>query len=325
MTQNQQIMFIFPGQGAQYVGMGSDLIQDFTVAKQLYQKANDIVGYDLTKVCLYGPENELKLTKYTQPALLTHSLSCLAVFNELTSNKFQPVLTAGHSLGEYCALVTAGSLDFETALSIVQKRGEYMSNYGKGEMLVFPLHQEEISTLAEKHFCAVAAINLPNQTVVGGLSDDLDRLVEEAHVYYPKKRPTRIKTEGAFHTFYMVSAALRFRKILDDANIKSPTVKVLSNYTGSYHDHIPSLIKTRLFFQLFHPVNWFKNIEIAIKSNITSIVEFGGGIGNGILPEDKHPNLEGIIKKAQRGTNYCIQYYPAISSKTLYTVSKLMT
>lgn len=297
--------------------MGSDLIRDFPTAQRLYQQANDIVGYDLLKLCLEGPEEELKLTRHTQPALLTHSLACLQIFRELTDSRVQPVLAAGHSLGEYCALVAAGALDFETALRLVQKRGECMGTYGEGEMLAFPLHLDNVRPLAEKHFCAVAACNLPDQTVVGGRGEDLDRLTEEAHAHFPKKRPTRLKTEGAFHTFYMIAAALPFRPVLDAAAMAAPTVRVLSNYSGTYHDPDPAAIKTRLFFQLFHPVNWIGNLETAFHNELTAIVEFGGGLGSGSAPEDKRPNLESMIKKAQRGSDYSIHYHAAINTQTL--------
>ncbi|MCK7496686.1 MAG: acyltransferase domain-containing protein [Comamonadaceae bacterium] len=190
------------------------------------------MGYDLVKLCLEGPEEELRLTRHTQPALLVHSLACLEIFRELTDNRVQPILTGGHSLGEYCALVAAGALSFETALRLVQKRGECMGTYGDGEMLAFPLHLDNVRPLAEKHYCAVAACNLPDQTVVGGRGEDLDRLTEDAHVHFPRKRPTRLKTEGAFHTFYMIAAALHFRPVLDAAAMTEPTVRVLSNYTG---------------------------------------------------------------------------------------------
>jgi len=316
-SQDQQIMFVFPGQGSQYVGMGSDLIRDFPVAGRLYEQASDILGYDLVKLCLEGPEENLRLTRHTQPALLTHSLACLAIFRELTDDRVQPVLTGGHSLGEYCALVAAGALSFETALRLVHKRGEYMGTYGAGEMLAFPLHLDNIQPLAEKHYCIVSARNLPDQTVVGGLAEDLDRLTEEAHAHFPRKRPTRLKTEGAFHTFYMITAALHFRTVLDAAEISAPTVRVLSNCTGAYHDPDPTAIKTRLFFQLFHPVNWIDNLEIAFHDGINTIVEFGGGLGSGPAPEDKRPNLEGMIKKALRGSDFSAHYYSAINSQTL--------
>ena len=316
-SQDQQIMFVFPGQGSQYVGMGSDLIRDFPVAQRLYQQANDILGYDLLKLCLEGPEDDLRLTRHTQPALLVHSLACLEIFRELTDNQVQPVLTAGHSLGEYCALVAAGTLSFETALELVRKRGEFMGTYGAGEMLAFPLHLDNIHPMAEKHYCVISARNLLDQTVVGGLADDLDRLTAEAHAQFPRKRPTRLKTEGAFHTFHMITAALHFRPVLDAAEMSAPTVRVLSNYTGTYHDPDPAAIKTRLFFQLFHPVHWIDNLETAFHDGITTIVEFGGGLGTGAAPEDKRPNLESMIKKALRGSDFSAHYHAAINSQTL--------
>lgn len=316
-SQDQQIMFVFPGQGSQYVGMGSDLLRDFPVARQRYEQANDIVGYDLAKLCLEGPEEDLKLTRHTQPALLTHSLVCLDIFHELTEGQVQPTLTAGHSLGEYCALVAAGTLSFETALRLVQNRGECMGTYGDGEMLAFPLHLDNIQPLTEKHYCAIAASNLPDQTVVGGRGEDLDRLTEDALAHFSRKKPTRLKTEGAFHTFYMITAALHFRPVLDAAEMRPPALRVLSNYTGTHHDPNPATIKTRLFYQLFHPVRWIGNLETAFHDGITIMVEFGGGLGSGPNPEDKRPNLESMVKKALRGSDYSVHYHAAINSQTL--------
>jgi [acyl-carrier-protein] S-malonyltransferase len=313
----KQVMFVFPGQGSQYVGMGSDLIHDFPTAQRLYEQANAILGYDLVRLCLEGPEEELKLTRHTQPALLVHSLACLDVFHELTARSVQPVLTGGHSLGEYCALVAAGALDFATALRLVQKRGECMGTYGDGEMLAFPLHLDNVRPLAEQHYCAIAACNLPDQTVAGGRGEDLDRLAEAAHQHFPRKRPTRLKTEGAFHTFYMIAAALHYRPTLDAAGMSVPAIRVLSNYTGAHHDPDPATIKTRLFYQLFHPVNWLGNLETAFHDGITHIIEFGGGLGSGPAPEDKRPNLEGMIKKALRGSDFNVHYHAAINSQTL--------
>lgn len=323
-SQDQRIMFVFPGQGSQYVGMGSDLIGDFPVARRLYEQANDIVGYDLLKLCLEGPEDDLKLTRHTQPALLVHSLACLDIFRELTDRQVNPVLTAGHSLGEYCALVAAGALDFETALRLVQKRGECMGTYGEGEMLAFPLHLDNVRPLAEKHFCAVAACNLLDQTVVGGRGADLDGLTEDAYAHFPKKRPTRLKTEGAFHTYYMITAALHFRPVLDAAGMTAPILPVLSNYTGGHHDPDPAAIKTRLFFQLFYPVNWIGNLQTALRDEITTIIEFGGGLGAGPVPEDKRPNLESMIKKALRSSDYSVQYHAAINTPTLRAAAEAL-
>ena len=192
-----------------------------------------------------------------------------------------------------------------------------MGTYGEGEMLAFPLHLDTIRPLTEKHFCAIAACNLSDQTVVGGRGEDLDRLTEDALTHFPRKKPTRLKTEGAFHTFYMIAAALHFRPVLDTAAMTAPTIRVLSNYTGAYHDPEPSTIKTRLFFQLFHPVHWIGNLETAFHDGVTTVVEFGGGLGSGPSPADKRPNLESLLKKALRGSDYSVHCHAAINSQSV--------
>ena len=200
-------LLIFPGQGAQYRGMGHDLFKDHDAVRHTYEEANDILGYNIADTSFLDPENKLMLTRYTQPALLTHSVSCLRLFAKQVGEHFQPDAAAGHSLGEYSALVAAGSLDFSTALELVQKRGELMGKFGQGEMEALPVPRETAQALASKHYCGVAACNLPEQTVVGGLPDDLERLVDDLKELDPKKNSTRLKTEGAFHTYFMVEGS----------------------------------------------------------------------------------------------------------------------
>ena len=115
----------------------------------------------------------------------------------------------------------------------------------------------------------------------------------------------------------MITAALHFRPVLDAAEMKGPTLRVLSNYTGTHHDLDPATIKTRLFYQLFYPVNWIGNLETAFRDGMTTMVEFGGGLGSGANPEDKRPNLESMVKKALRGSDYSVHYHAAINSQTL--------
>ena len=160
-------LFIFPGQGAQYPGMGHDLFKDHDAVRRTYEESNDILGYNIAETSFRDPEEKLMLTRYTQPALLTHSVSCLRLFAEQAGEHFRPDAAAGHSLGEYSALVAAGSLDFSTALELVQKRGELMGKFGQGEMEALPVTRETAQALASKHYCGVAACNLPEQTVVG--------------------------------------------------------------------------------------------------------------------------------------------------------------
>jgi [acyl-carrier-protein] S-malonyltransferase len=316
-TDAKRILYIFPGQGSQYRGMGSDLYQEFATARRIYEEASTVLGYDIAKLSFEDADEQLNLTRFTQPALLTHSIACLEVFKELTDQRVKPVAAAGHSLGEYSALVAAGSLSFTEALRLVQRRGEFMSTYGEGEMQAFPLDVETLRPLAEKHYCGVGGCNLPEQTVVGGRAEDLDQVVQEVAALFPRKRAVRLKTEGAFHTYLMVEAARHFRPLLDAAEMAAPTIQVLSNYTGDYHLPDPKIIKSRLFFQLFHPVRWIWNLRTAMSDGLDTFIEFGGGIGGGDTPDGKRPNLESILKKASAGAGHEAAYFPAINSRTL--------
>ncbi|NNK37925.1 MAG: ACP S-malonyltransferase [Xanthomonadales bacterium] len=309
-------LFVFPGQGSQYVGMGQDLCREYAAARAIYEKASEVLGFDLADVCFNGPEEELKLTRFTQPALLAHSIACLEVFRDRTDGRLAPDMAGGHSLGEYSALVAAESLTFETAMHLVQKRGELMGAHGTGEMTAFPLDIDTVRPVAEHFYCAVAGCNLPDQTVIGGLPEDLERV--EAHIaeHFPRKRAVRLKTEGAFHTHYMVTAAQQFRAVLENARFEPPGIRVLSNFTGAFHDPEPDAIRARLFFQLFNPVLWHAGLLAALDEGVGTIFEFGGGIGPG-EPDAKRPNLEGMMKKAMRGTDYEVQYFPVINHQTL--------
>lgn len=317
MTQpSSNVLFVFPGQGSQYVGMGQDLWREFPAARSTYDRACEVLGFDLTGLCHGGPEEQLNLTRYTQPALLTHSIACLEVFKELTDGRLQAGLAGGHSLGEYSALVAAGALDFESALRLVQQRGDLMGTHGTGEMTAFPLDVDTIKPIAERFCCAVAGCNLPDQTVIGGRAADLERVEAQVAEQFPRKRAVRLKTEGAFHTYYMVAAAQRYRDVLEAMDFAEPGIQVLSNFTGGFHDPEPDGIRSRLFFQLFHPVLWHANLLAALQSGVDTIVEFGGGIGTG-EPDAKRPNLEGMMKKAMRGTDFEVRYLPVINVQTL--------
>jgi len=310
------ILYVFPGQGSQYEGMGKDICEAYDTARKIYDTASEVLGYDIVDMSFNNPNDELNLTRNTQPALLTHQIACLEVFKEQSGGSVKPTMAAGHSLGEYSALVAANALTFETALKLVQKRGELMGEHGEGEMTAFMMDVDTIKPLAEQFKCAISACNQPQQTVVGGSSDDLAAL--EAHVAeaFPRKRAIRLKTEGAFHTYYMEKAADLFREVLGEAEMASPEIKVLSNFTGGFHDADVDGIKDRLYYQLKHPVMWNDNLVNAYAEGIDKIFEFGGGIGTGEAHE-KRPNLEGMIKKATRGAGSEAAYTSAINRQTI--------
>ncbi len=317
LASEQHVLFVFPGQGSQYRGIGSDISDKYAVARTIYTQASDVLGYDIAELSFNDPEEQLNQTRYTQAALLTHSIACLEVFRDLTDDRLKPAMTAGHSLGEYSALVAAKVLSFESALKLVQKRGELMGAHGEGEMSAFPMDLDTIRPFAERYHCAVAGCNLPQQTVIGGRPEDLalvEKAVEESGA---RRRPVRLKTEGAFHTYYMVKAAQYYRPVLDAAEFSPSEVRVLSNFTGGYHESDPSDIKARLFFQLFHPVLWHSNLQTAFGDGIKMIVEFGGGIGTADEPDGKRPNLESMIKKALRTANHEAQYLSAINVRSI--------
>ena len=313
----QNILYVFPGQGSQYRGMGGDLCKEYASARKVYDQAGDVLGYDVAELCINDPLDQLNQTRFTQPALLTHSIACLEVFRDLTDDRLRPVMTAGHSLGEYSALVAAQALSFQNALKLVQKRGELMGTYGQGEMTAFPLDIDTIRPLAERHHCAIAGCNLPQQTVIGGRGEDLARVEQEVQDQFPRKRPVRLKTEGAFHTYYMVKAAQLYRSVLEKGEFELSDVQVLSNFTGGYHGSDPVDIRARLFFQLFHPVLWYSNLQTAFADEVQMIIEFGGGIGSATEPEAKRPNLEGMVKKTLRACDHEAQYLAVINTQSL--------
>jgi len=314
---NNSLMFIFPGQGSQYKGIGSDLFAKFDAAKKVYETANKVLGYDIADISFNDPDGTLNLTRYTQPAILTHSVACMEVFKDLTNGKVKASAAAGHSLGEYTALITAGSLSFENALRLVQRRGELMGEHGEGEMLAFPLDLETTRPLAEKYYCAIAGCNLKDQTVVGGRNDDLDSISAAVEELFPRKRPVRLKTEGAFHTYYMVNAARLYRSELDNAKFETPVIPIQSNYTGEFHDPDSGIIKSRLFLQLFHPVMWYANLQSTAARGYSNFIEFGGGIGSGETPAEKRPNLQSMVIKAFRGKDVKPTYNAVINCETL--------
>jgi len=313
---NRSLLFVFPGQGCQYRGMGGDLLAEFASARDIFSRASDVVGYDMATLCLEDPDSELDLTRFTQPALVTHQLACLAAFRECLGDAaaVEPTLAGGHSLGEYSALVVAGALTVEAAIALVKRRGELMSELGEGSMLATTLDLQTAKTLADKYFCGIGGCNLPEQTVIAGRDADLDALEAELAERFPRKRAQRLRTEGAFHTYLMVEAARRFREILDAVEFKPLEIATLSNYTGSLHEPEPQAMRSRLFFQLFNPVLWYACMETAFGAGVDAIIEFGGGIGTGESPAEKRPNLAGMIKKAQKACGNEAPYHAAINA-----------
>ena len=305
--------------------MGMDLVEQFPRAREIFEQASEVVGYDMNNLCFKDPHERLDLTRFTQPALLTHQVACLESFKSESQGSVQPMVVAGHSVGEYSALVTGGALSFENALRLVKRRGELMSELGRGTMLATTLDLQAATVLADKHFCGIGGCNLPQQTVIAGEDGDLDALMEDLTQSHPGKRAIRLKTEGAFHTYLMVGAAREFRTVLEQVEFKGLKINVLSNYTGKLHEPDSAAIRSRLFFQLFNPVRWVACMEAAMEQHVDIIMEFGGGIGKGEGPENKRPNLESVVKKSLKLHEHDALYIPAINAVSIRSAVEKLT
>lgn len=316
---------VFPGQGSQYKGMGSDLVEEFAEAKRAYERASETLGYDVAELSFEDPRGELDRTRFTQPALLTHQFACLEALRGLVGDALDPALTAGHSLGEYTALVAAGALGFEDALSLVAERGRLMGELGSGSMLATTLDAETARRLADRHYCGIAGCNLPEQTVVAGEDADLEAFTADLAEQEPSRKAVRLNTEGAFHTYLMVPAAREFRAVLERTPFSEPRVPVLANYSGTPHSADAGAIRSRLFLQLFNPVRWTDCMSAACDTGVAVVVELGGGIGKGEGPASKRANLETIVKKSLKWRNHEAKYIPAINVATIRAAAEQLS
>jgi [acyl-carrier-protein] S-malonyltransferase len=314
---NKKSLFIFPGQGCQYLGIGKDIYKKYASVRELYTQASDVLGYDIARLSFEGPEEQINLTKYTQPILVTHQIACYYALCEELDETIAPSLAAGHSLGEYTALTISGSLTPEQAIALVAKRGELMSRLGQGAMLATTLTLSDAEEIASNSYCSIAGINLPDQTVLAGKENDLEKAILMIKDKFPKKRAISLKTEGAFHSHLMVEAAVEFNEHLTNTIFLKPNFSVLSNYTGLPHQSDAVSIQSKLFFQLFSPVKWVDCMTHAFNTGIEDIYEFGGGIGSGIEPSEKKPNLQSMMKKFSIYLNQEVSYSGVINADSV--------
>jgi [acyl-carrier-protein] S-malonyltransferase len=272
------MVFLFPGQGSQKVGMGADFYREFEVARQIFDQANDILGRDLKKICFEGPAEELTVTQNTQPALFTMET---AVCDIVKSKGLEPSLVMGHSLGEYSALYAAGVYSFADGLRIVAKRGELMAKAGgasSGAMsAVIGLSRETIAkVLADVSGIVVPANeNSPDQTVISGEAG----AVKEAGVKLTQagaKRVISLPVSGAFHSPLMKPASEEFEIFLKTFTFLPARCKVISNVTAEGQTD-PTVIRDLLVRQLVSPVRWTDSMAYLKLSGIQSCVEIGPG------------------------------------------------
>lgn len=282
-----KIAFVFPGQASQYVGMGKDLYENNPIAKEIFDKAEEILGFEIKRLCFEGPEEDLKQTKITQPAIFVHSY----VISRLLDGKLKADMSAGHSLGEYSALVYAGVLSFEDALKIVKLRGELMQRAGEenpGTMAaIIGLDYERVKKLCEEVKDGIvqpANFNTPEQIVISGEVDAVRKVMGLAQKV-GAKMVKELVVSGAFHSPLMESAKEELKKALDEVKFNKPSIPVYFNVTAK-PSYDPGEIKNLLYLQITSPVLWSQIIKNMISDGATRFYEIGPG-----------KVLQGLIKR----------------------------
>lgn len=257
--------------------MGRDVAEGSGAARDVYESADAVLGYGLSRLCFEGPEDELTLTSNTQPAIMTTSLAILAAAVESGTLRNRPAFVAGHSLGQYTALVVAGSLAFEDALRLVRERGRLMAEAGErqpGTMAaIVGLDEQTVGEICDESGAEPCNYNLESQVVVGGRPENVDRARELAKERGGKGLP--IKVSGAFHTSLMQPAADALAEALRDVNVAEPAIPVVSNVTGGpvHRDEILN----DLAVQVIRPVRWHQSISHMAAGGVRRFVEIGSG------------------------------------------------
>ncbi len=310
----EKIAFVFPGQGSQKVGMGKDLIEKYTEAKYLLEKANSVLKKDrinISRLCFQGPEEELKNTPNAQPAILTISV---ILFRLIQRYNIKPIVVAGHSLGEYSALVASSSIKFEDAVKLVRRRGEYMQNatpIGTGSMLaIIGLKEVEVIKLCQEvnnlGIVEIANYNSPTQIVVSGEIKPLEKLMEIAKARGARKA-IPLKVSAPFHSSLMELAKNKLANYLQNIDIRDPEIPLICNVNADYVRNREE-VRSALIEQMTHPVKWVDIIKKMNLEGINYFIELGpgkvlGGLIKQILPQAKIFNvfdsisLEEVVEK----------------------------
>lgn len=279
--------YVFPGQGAQFVGMGKDLYETSPVAKDLFEKANEILGFRITDLMFAGTDEDLRQTKVTQPAIFLHSVILAKTLGE----DFKPEMVAGHSLGEFSALVAANALSFEDGLKLVYKRALAMQKACEmnpstmAAVLALPDEKvEEICASITDEVVVPANYNCPGQIVISGSEAGIDKACELL-LAAGAKRALKLKVGGAFHSPLMDSAKVELAEAINSTTFTAPICPVYQN-VSTVAETNPETIKTNLIAQLTAPVKWTQSVEHMVADGATEFIELGPG-----------SVLQGLVKK----------------------------
>jgi len=311
-----KIGLIFPGQGSQSVGMGKDLYDAYPVAKKTFEEANAALGFDLAQLCFEGPEETLTLTTNTQPAIVTTSIAALRVLRERA--EIEAAFVAGHSLGEYSALVCAGALDFADAVRTVRKRGEFMQAavpVGTGAMAaIIGLEQDEVEAACQQvhtaeNIVTLANINSPGQYVISGHTQAVNDVIALAKAK-GAKRAIPLAVSAPFHSALMRPAAERLEQVLQAVRFRDLTIPLINNAEASTLT-TGAEARDALVRQMYKSVQWERTIRLMVAQGVATLIEVGPG-----------KVLSGLLKRIEKDANGLNVYDVEMLEKTVHALKE---
>jgi [acyl-carrier-protein] S-malonyltransferase len=306
MAELSKAAYVFPGQGSQNIGMGLDLYNSYSSAKEVFDEADATLGFPLSLLCFEGPEEQLTKTNNVQPAILVASIACLKAAEEASHNDLpSPTFVAGHSLGEYTALVAANVLSISDAVSLVRERGRLMYEAGLknpgGMLAIIGPDEEAIKDICFHSKTEISNVNCPGQIVISGA---IDALAEANNLARMKgARPIPLKVSGAFHSALMEPIMAEFAEVISGTVFHPPTIPIIANVTAQPLADVNS-IKEELLKQLRSCIQWQSSIEYMVYNGVTTYYEIGPGrVLSGLIKrinsELRTFNISGIENIAQ--------------------------